>query len=60
MNGRRFAFNAGIGIDAEAVRRVDEMGRREDGKRPGDLAFALAVVRVARGATAASSSPRSR
>jgi diacylglycerol kinase family enzyme len=46
VNGRRFAFNAGIGIDAAAVRRVDEMGRREDGKRPGDLAFALAVVGV--------------
>jgi diacylglycerol kinase family enzyme len=44
VNGRRFAFSAGVGIDAEAVRRVDEMGRRKDGKRPGDLAFALAVV----------------
>ncbi|MGZ8717518.1 MAG: diacylglycerol/lipid kinase family protein, partial [Gaiellaceae bacterium] len=46
VNGRRFAFSAGLGLDAAAVRRVDEMGRREDGKRPGDLAFALAVVRV--------------
>jgi diacylglycerol kinase family enzyme len=46
VNGRRFAFNAGIGLDAAAVRRVDEMGRRENGKRPGDLAFALAIVRV--------------
>ena len=46
VNGRRFAFNAGIGLDAAAVRRVDEMGRSDDGKRPGDLAFALAVVRV--------------
>lgn len=46
VNGRRFAFNAGLGLDAAAVRRVDEMGRREDGKRPGDLAFAVAVVRV--------------
>jgi diacylglycerol kinase family enzyme len=46
VNGRRFAFAAGIGIDAEAVRRVDELGRREDGRRPGDLAFALAVVRT--------------
>src|SRR5205085_11324413 len=33
VNGRRFAFSAGVGIDAEAVRRVDEMGRRADGKR---------------------------
>jgi diacylglycerol kinase family enzyme len=46
VNGRRFAFNAGVGIDAEAVRRVDEMGRRADGKRPGDLAFAMAVVKA--------------
>ena len=46
VNGRRFAFSAGIGVDAEAVRRVDDLGRREDGKRPGDLAFALAVVRA--------------
>jgi diacylglycerol kinase family enzyme len=28
------------------VRRVDELGRREDGRRPGDLAFVLAVVRA--------------
>ena len=27
VNGRRFAFNAGLGLDAEAVRRVDGMGR---------------------------------
>jgi diacylglycerol kinase family enzyme len=46
VNGRRFAFAAGIGLDAEAVRRVDELGRREDGRRPGDLAFAFAVVRA--------------
>lgn len=46
VNGRRFSFSAGLGIDAAAVRRVDNMGRRADGKRPGDLAFALAVVRV--------------
>ena len=46
VNGRRFAFSAGIGLDAEAVRLVDELGRTDDGKRPGDLAFALAVVRA--------------
>ena len=45
VNGRRFTFGAGVGLDAEAVRRVDRMGRSDEGKRPGDLAFALAVVR---------------
>jgi diacylglycerol kinase family enzyme len=39
VNGRRFAFNAGIGIDAEAVRRVDDLGRSPEGRRAGDLAF---------------------
>jgi diacylglycerol kinase family enzyme len=39
VNGRRFAFNAGLGFDAELVRRVDELGRRPDGRRPGDVAF---------------------
>ncbi len=45
-NGRRFAFSAGVGLDAEAVRRVDALGRSADGKRPGDLAFAFAIVRA--------------
>ena len=45
VNGRRFAFSAGIGLDAEAVRRVDALGRAEDGRRPGDVAFAMAVLR---------------
>jgi diacylglycerol kinase family enzyme len=46
VNGRRFAFGAGVGLDAEAVRRVDALGRDPDGKRPGDLAFAAAIVRA--------------
>ena len=46
VNGRRFAFNAGIGIDAEAVRRVDERGRSPDGRRPGDLAFVSTLAKV--------------
>jgi diacylglycerol kinase family enzyme len=46
VNGRRFAFSAGVGLDAELVRRVDALGRREDGKRPGDLAYVLAAARV--------------
>ncbi len=39
VNGRRFTFNAGVGLDAELVRRIDRRGRRDDGRRPGDLAF---------------------
>jgi len=46
VNGRRFAFSAGVGLDAEAVRLVDALGRRDDGKRPGDLAYAVAIVRA--------------
>ncbi|HSC72937.1 MAG TPA: diacylglycerol kinase family protein [Gaiellaceae bacterium] len=39
VNGRRFAFGSGIGIDAEAVRKIDERGRTAEGQRPGDVAF---------------------
>jgi len=46
INGRRFCFSAGIGFDAELVRRVDALGRREDGKRPGDVTFGLTVVKA--------------
>jgi len=46
VNGRRFAFSAGVGLDAEAVRRVDERGRSADGRRPGDLAFVGTFARV--------------
>ena len=46
VNGRRFAFGAGIGLDAEAVRRIDERGRGDDGERPGDLAFVAAFARI--------------
>jgi diacylglycerol kinase family enzyme len=51
VNGRRFGFNAGLGLDAELVRRVDELGRSPDGRRPGDIAFmkvAAAVLRERR------------
>ncbi|HSC50870.1 MAG TPA: diacylglycerol kinase family protein [Gaiellaceae bacterium] len=46
VNGRRFGFGAGIGLDADLVRRVDALGRREDGRRPGDLAFVGAATRL--------------
>jgi diacylglycerol kinase family enzyme len=46
VNGRRFAFSAGIGVDAEAVRRMDARGRSAEGARPGDLAFVATFVRL--------------
>ena len=52
VNGRRFGFNAGLGLDAELVRRVDRLGRSPDGRRPGDVAFmkvAAAVLRERHG-----------
>jgi diacylglycerol kinase family enzyme len=49
VNGRRFGFSAGIGLDAELVRRVDALGRRDDGKRPGDVAFVATALRLLAG-----------
>jgi diacylglycerol kinase family enzyme len=49
VNGRRFSFAAGVGLDAELVRMVDALGRREDGKRPGDLAYLAAAGRLLAG-----------
>jgi diacylglycerol kinase family enzyme len=46
VGDRRFAFAAGLGFDAATVRRVDALGRRADGRRPGDLAFARELVGV--------------
>ncbi len=45
VNGRRFAFSSGIGVDSEAVRELDTIQRGRDGRRPGDLAYARVVAR---------------
>lgn len=50
VNERRFTFAAGIGIDAEIVKRIDERGRggksAEEAARPGDLWFVREAVDV--------------
>ena len=45
VNGRRFTFSGGFGIDAELVRRVDALGRAA-GKRATDLAFARTLAGI--------------
>jgi diacylglycerol kinase family enzyme len=50
VNGRRFAFSAGIGVDSETVRELETCRRMLDGRRPGDLAYArVAARRLLRG-----------
>lgn len=50
LNGRCFTFSAGIGVDAEIVKRIDERGRGGDGadesERPGDLWFVREAIGV--------------
>jgi diacylglycerol kinase family enzyme len=50
LNDRCFTFAAGIGIDAEIVKRIEELGRggdsADDSSRPGDLWFVRAAIGV--------------
>ncbi len=48
VNGRRFGFAAGIGLDAAAVRSVETRGRTREGRRSGDAVFALDLLREIR------------
>ena len=45
-NGRRFGFSAGLGLDAELIRRVDQLGRSAEGKRAGDVAFVRSALKA--------------
>ena len=50
LNDRCFTFSAGIGVDAEIVKRIDERGRggdsADDSSRPGDLWFVREAIGV--------------
>ena len=46
VNGRRFGFAAGIGLDAEAIRRLEARGRREDGARARNAVVAWELARL--------------
>jgi len=50
VNGRSFAFSAGIGLDSEAVRAMETVVRARDGRRAGDLDYARDIAaRLLRG-----------
>jgi diacylglycerol kinase family enzyme len=46
VNGRRFGFAAGIGVDSDVVREMETVKRAADGRRPSDLAYARATART--------------
>jgi len=45
VNGRRFTFCAGLGLDAELVRATDQLGRA-NGRRAHDVAFVRELRRI--------------
>jgi diacylglycerol kinase family enzyme len=46
VNGRRFSFAAGIGFDAELIRRIEQKGRSQTGRRAGSLYAVWAAARM--------------
>lgn len=46
VNGRRFGFASGVGLDAEAVRRLDAYGRTVEHGRASNLRFAWEATRM--------------
>ena len=44
VNGRRFAFSAGIGVDSEVVRKLETQQRARSGRRSSNLQYGRAVV----------------
>jgi|SRR5580765_4994010 len=46
VNGRRFGFAAGVGLDAEAVRRLDAYGRTQEHGRASNVRFVWEVAQL--------------
>jgi diacylglycerol kinase family enzyme len=46
VNGRRFSFSSGIGVDSETVRELETLKRAGDGRRRGDLSYARVATRL--------------